>query len=213
MQSVARLGALVSASAMTVLLAACSSTTGDEATGAASSNEANALWSMLRVEADYDVINDVDKLVAATGTEHTIRGRVVSAAPGLWYEFEPGDVFESAYLTIDVSDSDIPGLETATVEIVKPPTVSGEDLGSAAVGDEEVVFLLRTGRLFEDVPTKDLDDKPDPKNLYTLSSQIMGALGKEGNSIVSLTLDEEILADSDSSSAGELMDEVATSLP
>lgn len=214
MQSRAKVVVLVSASATTVILGGCSGATGGASGPApAPSQEAMSSWSMLEVGADYDVVDDVDKLVAATGTEHTIRGKVVSAVPGASYKFGPGDVFESAYLTVSVSESDIPGLETASVEVVKPSAVSAEDLASVLVGDEEAVYLVKTGPLFENVAVSDLDDQPEPKNLYTLSSQIMGALVNRGDSIVSLTTNDEILANSESTSESQLVDEVSASLP
>jgi hypothetical protein len=171
------------------------------------------LWSLLRVGADYEIVNSPEELVTRADTEHTIRGTVVGAEPGTMYGFDDGSAFESAFLTVDVAESDIPGLSTATVEVLKPPTVSPDDLLSTTFDGGQAVFVVKSTPLFDVSDVTDLDDQPDPESVFVVASTVQGALDLSGDSILSLTTGDEVLLDADVSSTNDLGDELTDALP
>lgn len=201
--------AAVSASAAVLLFGACSSTSANSRDSAQASEP---LWSMLGVAADYEIADNVDRLIAGTGTEHVIRGVVIGAEPGAVYTFGEGDTFESAFLTLDVSESDIPGIETAVVEVQKPESVTASELRSATFSDQQVVFVVKSAPLYDTESVSDLDSEPDPEMIHSVASTVQGALVFDDGSVISLFTGDEVLAESDASSVNQLGDEIASAL-
>lgn len=202
--------AATAACASMLLLGACS---GTPAASGEPEQASVPLWSMLNSATDYKIADNVDELIAGTDAEHMIRGVVVDAEPGVEYSFGEGDSFESAFLTVDVSGSDIPGINTAVVEVEKPGSVSASALASAAYGDGEVVFVVKAQPLFDVQTVTDLDERPNPETVYAVASIVQGALAFEGDSVVSLTTGDKVLTETESSSVNQLGDEFAEALP
>ena len=190
-----------------LLVGACS-----DAQSTAPATVPTPLWRLLRVNADYNVIHRVDRLVAATDTDHTMSGRIIAADVGASYTVDADSPFESAYLTIAVSSSDQSGLDTVVIEVYKPTAVGVKELSSATFGEDEVVFLARSEPLFSTKNVVDLDDTPNPKNLYSVSSSLMGALAMRDGSIISLTTGDAVLNDSTAKSESQLVEEITRAL-
>lgn len=213
MSQVLRTAGIVSSASTLVLLGACSDTEAPKEATSTVSQPGSPLWSLLRVDADYEIVNTPEELVTKTDTEHTIRGTVVGAGPGTKYSFDDGSNFESAFLTVEVAESDIPGLGTATVEVPKPSSVSADDLEGATFGGDQVVFIVKSTALFDVSDVTDLNDQPDPVSVFVVASMVQGALDVSGDSIISLTTRDEVLRDADVSSTNVLGDELTDELP
>ncbi len=213
MSQVLRTAGIVSSALTLVFLGACSGSEAPKEATSTVSQPGAPLWSLLRVDADYEIVNTPEELVTKTDTEHTIRGTVVGAEPGAKYSFDDGSNFESAFLTVEVAESDIPGLGTATVEVPKPSSVSADDLEGATFGGGQVVFIVKSTALFDVSDVTDLNDQPDPKSVFVVASMVQGALDVSGDSIISLTTSDEVLRDADVSSTNDLGDELTDELP
>lgn len=88
MSQVLRTAGIVSSALTLVLLGACSDSEAPKEATSTVSQPGSPLWSLLRVDADYEIVNTPEELVTKTDTEHTIRGTVVGAEPGTKYSFE-----------------------------------------------------------------------------------------------------------------------------
>ena len=206
-------GSIVSSALTLALLGACSSSGDSREATSTVSEPGPPLWSLLRVDADYDIVSTPEELVTKTDTQHTIRGTVVGAEPGARYNFDDGSAFESAFLTIEVAESDISGLGTATVEVAKPSSESADELEGATFGGGQVVFVVKSTPLFDVADVSDLNDQPDPESIFVVASMVQGALDVSGDSIVSLTTGDEVLRDAEVSSTNDLGDELIDELP
>lgn len=202
-----RLSALATTMLVASLVSGCS-----EAGSDSPETSSKPLWQLLAIHADYDIVDSVDRLVKASDTEHTVSGRIIAADIGASYTVGGDTPFESAYLTVAVSSSDQPGLEKAVVEVYKPAAVGAAELSAATFGDDEVVILIKTEPLFPTKDVVDLDAKPEPENLYSVSSGLMGALVLNGDVIRSLTTHDVVLKDSKAKTTGQLVEEISGSL-
>lgn len=207
--------ATVIAAGIAVALAGCGSSDSPSVSNAAQTSAENGksqpLWSVLGMEADYDIPTTVKELVTTADPAAIIRGRVTGAAPGQYYKYNDGADFETAYLTVRVAEAhgiDAATGETVTVEVVKSSLATPQDLSTALISDNDLLLLIDGEPMFPpSVEATDLDPSTSAERVLPCG-YITALLSTDADGTVALVTGDEVLKESPADSTSELFDEV-----